>query len=77
MVEFILGMTLLNSVLILYFHYQQQEVNKEILETVKGHHFYYGRPDEDWFIFDFIEAKIQKIMNIIEVKDLKKAYLKF
>tara|TARA_Y100000814_G_scaffold56614_1_gene35097 strand:+ start:414 stop:599 length:186 start_codon:yes stop_codon:yes gene_type:complete len=47
MVEFILGMTLLNSVLILYFHYQQQEVNKEILETVKGHHFYYGRPDED------------------------------
>ena len=32
MVEFILGMTLLNSVLILYFHYQQQEVNKEILE---------------------------------------------
>ena len=47
MVEFILGMTLLNSILILCFHYQQQEVNKEILETVKGHHFYYGRPDED------------------------------
>ena len=47
MIEFILGMTLLNSILILYFHYQQQEVNKEILETVKDHHFYYGRPDED------------------------------
>ena len=47
MIEFILGMTLLNSILILCFHYQQQEVNKEILETVKGHHFYYGRPDED------------------------------
>ena len=47
MVEFILGMTLLNSILILCFHYQQQEVNKEILETVKDHHFYYGRPDED------------------------------
>lgn len=47
MVEFILGMTLLNSILILYFHYQQEERNKEILETVKDHHFYYGRPDED------------------------------
>ena len=47
MVEFILGMTLLNTILILYFHYQQQEVNKEILETVKGNHFYYGRSDED------------------------------
>ena len=69
MVDFILGMPLLNYILILCFHYQQQEVNKEILETVKGHHFYYGRPDEDWFIFDLIEAKIQKIMNIIEVKN--------
>ena len=47
MVEFILGMTLLNTILILYFHYQQQEVNKEILKTVKDHLFYYCRPDED------------------------------
>ncbi|GEM_PF-1602989 len=47
MVEFILGMTLLNTILILYFHYQQQEANKEILKTVKDHHFYYGRPGED------------------------------
>ncbi len=47
MIEFILGMTLLNATLILYFHYQQKEMNREILETVKGHHFYYGRPDED------------------------------
>ena len=47
MIEFILGMTLLNIILILYFYYQQQEVNKEILETVKDHYFYYGRPDED------------------------------
>ena len=47
MIEFVLGMTLLNTILILYFHYQQQEVNKEILKTVKDHHFYYGRPDED------------------------------
>ncbi len=47
MIEFILGMTLLNTTLILYFHYQLKEMNREILETVKDHYFYYGRPDKD------------------------------
>ncbi len=64
MLETILGLTVLNTILILYMY-----------RVIKDHHFYDGYPKNDWFLFDFTEVKIQKIMNIIEVKDLKKAYL--
>ena len=47
MIESILVLTLSNTILIWYFHYQQEERNNLILETVKDHRFYYGRPDED------------------------------
>jgi len=47
MIEAILVLTLSNTILIWYFHYQQEERNNLILETIKDHHFYYGRPEED------------------------------
>ena len=47
MIEAILVLTLSNTVLIWYFHYQQEKRNNLILETIKDHHFYYGRPEED------------------------------
>ena len=37
MTETILGLTVLNTVLILYMY-----------RVIKNHHFYYGRPEEDW-----------------------------
>jgi len=37
MIEVILGLTVLNTVLILYMY-----------RVIKNHHFYYGRPEEDW-----------------------------
>ena len=47
MIEAILVLTLSNTILIWYFHYQQEERNNLILETIKDYHFYYGRPEED------------------------------